>query len=66
MDNQLTPYRPILLVDDEEAWLHSFSLTLRSKGLTNIRCCSDSRKVMDILASEEVGVIVLDLTMPHL
>ena len=66
MDKQLSPVRPILLVDDEEAWLHSFSLTLRSVGLTNIRCCADSRKVMDILAREEVGVIVLDLTMPHL
>ena len=66
MDKQLSPFRPILLVDDEEAWLHSFSLTLRSVGLSNIRCCADSRKVMDILASEEVGVIVLDLTMPHL
>ncbi|MFA7348190.1 MAG: sigma-54 dependent transcriptional regulator [Desulfurivibrionaceae bacterium] len=66
MDKQLSPLRPILLVDDEEAWLHSFSLTLRSVGLSNIRCCPDSRKVMEILASEEVGVIVLDLTMPHL
>ncbi|MDG4476259.1 sigma-54-dependent transcriptional regulator [Thiovibrio frasassiensis] len=66
MDKQLSPVSPILLVDDEEAWLHSFSLTLRSVGLSNIRCCADSRKVMEILASEEVGVIVLDLTMPHL
>ncbi|MCX5875832.1 MAG: sigma-54 dependent transcriptional regulator [Deltaproteobacteria bacterium] len=66
MDKQLSPLSPILLVDDEEAWLHSFSLTLRSVGLSNIRCCADSRKVMEILASEEVGVIVLDLTMPHL
>ena len=66
MDKQLSPVRPILLVDDEEAWLHSFSLTLRSAGLSNIRCCADSRKVMEILAGEEIGVIVLDLTMPHL
>jgi hypothetical protein len=58
MDKQLSPLRPILLVDDEEAWLHGFSLTLRSVGLSNIRCCPDSRKVMEILAHEEVGVIV--------
>lgn len=66
MDKQLSPLSPILLVDDEEAWLHSFSLTLRSVGLSNIRCCADSRTVMEILSNEEIGVIVLDLTMPHL
>ncbi|HIJ77986.1 MAG: sigma-54 dependent transcriptional regulator [Desulfobulbaceae bacterium] len=58
--------RPILLVDDEQAWLHSFSLTLRAKGLKNIVCCQDSRKVQAILAEQDIGVIVLDLTMPHL
>lgn len=66
MDKQLVPFRPILLVDDEDAWLHSFSLTLRATGLNNIICCQDSRKVMETLAGEEVSVIVLDLTMPHL
>lgn len=60
------PSSPILLVDDEEAWLNSFSLTLRSFGLNNIICCNDSRNVMDIIPKEQVGVIVLDLTMPHL
>jgi DNA-binding NtrC family response regulator len=66
MTKELTPSRPILLVDDEEAWLHSFSLTLRAVGLNNIRCCADSRKVMEFLANEKIGVIILDLTMPHL
>lgn len=62
----LFPPLPILLIDDEEAWLNSFSLTLRSAGLNHIICCSDSRKAMEIIARNRVGVIVLDLTMPHL
>lgn len=66
MEKQLAPFRPILLVDDEEPWLHGFSLTLRSMGMNNIICCQDSRTVMDLLAREDVGVIVLDLTMPHI
>jgi len=66
MEKQLAPFLPILLIDDEEAWLHSFSLTLRSIGLNNILCCNDSSKVIELLSKEKVGVIVLDLTMPHL
>jgi len=66
MEKQLTPFRPVLLVDDEDAWLHSFSLTLRATGINNIVCCQDSRQVMKILASREVSVVVLDLTIPHL
>jgi DNA-binding NtrC family response regulator len=66
MEKELHPFRPILLVDDEEAWLHSFSLTLRATGLNNIICCQESRKVMEILATRQVSVVVLDLTMPHL
>jgi len=62
----LTPPWPILLVDDETAWLHSFSLSLRSHGINNLILCDDSRKVLEILAKEPVGVVVLDLTMPHL
>ncbi|MFZ5776132.1 MAG: sigma-54-dependent transcriptional regulator [Thermodesulfobacteriota bacterium] len=66
MEKQLSPSRPILLVDDEEAWLHGFSLTLRSLGLNNIVCCQESTRVLELLAGQEVSVVVLDLTMPHL
>ncbi|MDT8334316.1 MAG: sigma-54 dependent transcriptional regulator [Desulfurivibrionaceae bacterium] len=60
------PARPILLIDDEEGWLNSFSLKLRAAGINNILTCTDSRKTMEIMAGEPVGVLVLDLTMPHL
>lgn len=60
------PAFTILLVDDEPAWLRSVALTLeRSAGITNIRTCQDSRQVMALLAEGGIGVVLLDLTMPH-
>lgn len=57
---------PVLLVDDEPQLLHSVSVVLRSAGLTQVLTQSDSRAVLPMLAAHEVGVLVLDLTMPHL
>jgi DNA-binding NtrC family response regulator len=56
----------ILLVDDEAAWLRSLSLTLARAGLTRVLTCQDPRGVLDQLAREDIGVVLLDLTMPHL
>lgn len=61
----LYPELPLLLVDDEEAWLRSFSLLLRSSGISNIRTCADSRKVIPMLSEETFCAIVLDLIMPN-
>ncbi len=66
MNKNQYPLLPVLLVDDEEVWLHSFSLTLRSAGINNIITCQDSREVMGILASQPISVMVLDLTMPYI
>lgn len=67
MNQQTYPGFGILLVDDEPAWLKSLSLTLRScAGLTNLTTCDDSRQVMGLLAGGEIGLVLLDLTMPHL
>ena len=57
---------PILLVDDEEEILFTTGITLRSSGFSKVLTESDSRRVMDILAREEVALIILDLYMPHL
>src|SRR5215470_19905632 len=57
---------PVLLVDDEPQLLHSVSVVLRSAGMTQVLTQSDSREVLPMLAEHEVGVLVLDLTMPHL
>ena len=61
------PHFGVLLVDDEPAWLRSLRLTLeRSAGITNIITCQDSREVMELLERHEIGLVLLDLTMPHL
>lgn len=61
------PHFGVLLVDDEPAWLRSLRLTLeRSAGITNIITCQDSRTVMELLEQHEIGLVLLDLTMPHL
>jgi len=67
MSNDLYPSFGVLLVDDEPAWLRSLSLALESTlGITNVALCKDSREVMTILERREIGLILLDLTMPHL
>jgi DNA-binding NtrC family response regulator len=57
---------PVLLVDDEPALLRSASLLLRAAGITPILTVDDSRQVLSRLAEDKIGVVVLDLTMPHL
>jgi len=57
----------VLLVDDDPAWLLSLSISLeRRTGITGIITCQDSREVMGIIAENKVGLILLDLVMPHL
>jgi DNA-binding NtrC family response regulator len=57
----------ILLVDDEPAWHLSLTVSLeRCAGINNVITCQDSRAVMEILGREEIGLILLDLVMPHL
>ncbi len=54
------------MVDDEPAWLRSLAVSLeRHCGITNVVRCIDSTLVMDILAQQEIGVVLLDLNMSH-
>ena len=67
MPSSLYPHFGVLLVDDEAAWLRSLRLTLeRSAGITNILTCQESSSVMDLLEQHEIGLVLLDLNMPHL
>ena len=56
---------PILLVDDEPQLLRSASVLLRSSGVKHVVTLDDSREVMPLLEEQEIGVVVLDLAMPH-
>lgn len=65
MPKSPTPSSPVLLVDDEKAWLHSMSLTLERKaGVTNLRLCSNGSEALEILRNEDIALLILDLTMP--
>lgn len=67
MGNRKSGNLPILIIDDEELWLHSISLTLeRYGGIRDIIKCRNSLQAMDILAHHRVGLILLDLIMPDL
>lgn len=66
MEQREYPSFPILMVDDEENLLLSFDTVLRSNGISNIVCCNDSRRVSSILSEKQVGLILLDLFMPHI
>ncbi|MCP4645541.1 MAG: sigma-54-dependent Fis family transcriptional regulator [bacterium] len=65
MSNQRYPRNPILIVDDEPDAILGCELNLRSEGLSNTLPCQDSRDVMNILNHQEIGVVLLDLSMPH-
>lgn len=65
-DAPSTASLPVLLVDDEAQLLHSASLVLRSSGIGAVKTLEDSRQVMPLLAEQSVGVMVLDLSMPHI
>ena len=56
----------ILVVDDEENYLKIYSTVLEAEDIGQIVCCSDSRKVLDVLAKNDVSLMLLDLIMPHL
>lgn len=62
------PFPPfsILVVDDEPSILISTSGVLRAGGINNVLCLNDSREVMETLSGQESGVLLLDLTMPHI
>ncbi|OZG71102.1 two-component system response regulator [Hahella sp. CCB-MM4] len=67
MSGNRYPAFGVLLVDDEPSFLRSFSIVLeRNAGINHIYTCQDSRQVMDMLSREPVGLVLLDLTMPHL
>lgn len=67
MKEPLYPSFGILIVDDEQAWLRSLRISLsRLADITNVITCQDSRQVIGILDKHDVGIVLLDLTMPYL
>jgi DNA-binding NtrC family response regulator len=65
MMESLYPQLPVLMVDDEVQALNSFEMVLRSASMSHMLRCQDSRQVMEIFSSQEIEVMMLDLSMPH-
>lgn len=61
----LYPQLPVLMVDDEVQALNSFEMVLRSGNMNHLVRCQDSRDVMAIFSSQEIEVMLLDLSMPY-
>jgi len=66
MTDVASPNLPVLLVDDEAHALQSVERVLDSGGITNVILCQDSRNLLDILAGQEICLVLLDLSMPHI
>jgi DNA-binding NtrC family response regulator len=66
MKMSLYPSLPVLMVDDEVQALDSFETALLLASINNIIRCQDSRDVMRLLSTQEIEVMLLDLSMPHI
>lgn len=67
MTDSNSPEQPILMVDDEPAWLHSLALSLKvSAGINHVIRCHDSRQAFDLLLEHDCRLVLLDLNMPHI
>ena len=66
MNGTLYPSLPVLMVDDEAQALDSFETALLLASINNIIRCQDSRDVMPLVSSQEIEVMLLDLSMPHI
>jgi DNA-binding NtrC family response regulator len=60
------PRFPVLMVDDEVQTLNSFEMVLRSANVNHLIRCQDSREVIPVLSRQEIEVMLLDLSMPHM
>lgn len=58
------PQLPILIIEDEEDALQSYKSLLRYNGFDNLILCNDGSQVVQLLATINVSVIILDLNMP--
>ncbi len=60
------PVSPVLLVDDEVYSLQMYELHLARQGITHLISCQNGEDALNIMASQAVSAVVLDLHMPEL
>ncbi len=62
----LFPSHPVFIIDDEEQFLYSIDLTLRSNGITNVLTCKNGLKAKEYLTTMVFSAIVLDINLPDI
>lgn len=60
------PLKPVFIIDDEEQFLYSIGLSLRSNGITNVVTCLTGNKAKEYLSALEFSAIVLDVNLPDI
>ena len=60
------PKFSIMIVDNDETIIDVLTQMLRLEGITNVIGCRDSRQVYDLCGRLNVGIMLLDLSMPFL
>jgi len=66
MSNNLYPDFGILLVDDEDSFLRSLTMTLKRRGgINHLFQTNDSRNVLQMLEQHPIELVLLDLNMPN-
>lgn len=60
------PSRPVFIIDDEEQFLYSISLSLRSNGISNVMTCMTGMKAKEYISTMSFSVIVLDVNLPDI
>lgn len=66
MSRQAAQRPAILVVDDDYVTLEKYRVVLDAHDLSDYIICEDSRDVARLLAENVVGVVLLDLNMPHI
>ncbi len=55
-----------MIIDDEPFILNVFELALKNEGIDHVLTLKDSRDVMPTVREKDIGVMLLDLSMPHI
>lgn len=54
----------VLVIDDEELFLRSLTLTLKANGITNVKTCTSGQAARDLLSCNRFSIILLDINLP--
>ncbi|MFW5846375.1 MAG: response regulator, partial [Planctomycetota bacterium] len=63
MDDANPHNDPVLVIDDDEAWLKILDTALKKQGWSDIRCLSDPTHALHLAREFHPGLVILDLNM---